>query len=304
MKNLFYFLSISFALTSCVQLYNYQVYKTESSDVKLNKEKDLMVYEDSNCTITYNLWSENGNPSFLFHNKTNQGITVDKGASFFIMNGIAYDYFKNRVYTYSSTSANSLTVGSATSSGSANSTSNGLSNTNSVASGDLRSKAVVSTTGTSQSTMRINNSTTSNSKGYAVTYNEQQYIHIPAQSGKMISEYNISPVRFKHCDLQKNPADKSGLDSVVFTLENSPFVFSNIISYSLDSDTINVQKVVNKFFVQTILNMKENVFYYEDYEIGCEGKKSFNKVKFYKYLSPFNFYIRYQANLVEAVPSR
>lgn len=33
-----------------------------------------MVYEDDNCTITYNFWKENGEIGFVFTNKTSENL--------------------------------------------------------------------------------------------------------------------------------------------------------------------------------------------------------------------------------------
>lgn len=88
----------SVLLTSCVSTNFVQVYKAMPSD-KLVMQDDRIVYEDDNCKITYYLWSEGGNIGFQFFNKTDKNIYVKLEESFFILNGIAHNYYKNRVFT-------------------------------------------------------------------------------------------------------------------------------------------------------------------------------------------------------------
>lgn len=283
------YLSLALVLiSSCApSLYNYQLFVSESAD--LVEKNNVLIFEDSNCSISYDLWSETGNPSFLFYNKTNQEISIDLSECFFIVNGISYDYFQNRTYSYSASSTIS--------------NSNGYSNTNtgikttssSLIKPEIYNNQKVNSSSYSlshsNSVSRINTESSSNSRGYTITYNEQKIIKIPSNSGKVISEFNIVPKRFIDCDLQKLPDNRSGIDSLVFNKENSPYTFRNSITYK----TENEQKftVENNFFVNKIMNIIENKFFYFDYKIGCDGKKSIYKSKFVKYYSPKNFFIRY-----------
>ena len=86
----------SVLLTSCVSTNFVQVYKAMPSD-KLVMQDDRIVYEDDNCKITYYLWSEGGNIGFQFFNKTDKNIYVKLEESFFILNGVSYNYYRNRV---------------------------------------------------------------------------------------------------------------------------------------------------------------------------------------------------------------
>jgi hypothetical protein len=65
---------------------------------------NLLVYEDQNCRVSYNLWEEGGNIGFRFYNKTNENIYLNLEESFYVLNGMAYNYFKNRTYTNSTSS--------------------------------------------------------------------------------------------------------------------------------------------------------------------------------------------------------
>lgn len=94
---------ITILLTSCVTTSYFQVYKATPSD-KLVIKDNLIVYEDENCMISYNLWAEGGRIGFQFFNKTDKNIYLNMKESFFIVNGFSYNYYKNRVFTNSTSS--------------------------------------------------------------------------------------------------------------------------------------------------------------------------------------------------------
>lgn len=91
-------------LTSCVPTYFYQMYKAVPvSSLSINE--NFIGFEDENCKISYDLWSENGNIGFIFYNKTENEITLDLSECYFIVNGLANDYFQNRSFTESGSSS-------------------------------------------------------------------------------------------------------------------------------------------------------------------------------------------------------
>jgi len=67
---------------------------------------DALIFENEDCRISYNLWDEGGNIGFVLYNKTSYNIHVKLDECFFILNGFAFNYFQNRVFTKS----NSLTL--------------------------------------------------------------------------------------------------------------------------------------------------------------------------------------------------
>lgn len=88
------------SLSSCVPLKFYQVYKVfPDSDIEL--KSNFLVYEDGNCKVSYNLWSKNGNIGFNYYNKTDNDIYLNLDKSFFIINGLSYQYYQNRTFTSS-----------------------------------------------------------------------------------------------------------------------------------------------------------------------------------------------------------
>ena len=57
-------------LSACNPIrYCYQVYEVNSPEVKV--DGDVIYFENSDCRITYNLWSDGGNLNFIMKNKTN-----------------------------------------------------------------------------------------------------------------------------------------------------------------------------------------------------------------------------------------
>src|SRR6056297_3106064 len=101
-KSIFFTLSI-LLLTSCASTTFYQVYQTEMSE-DLTKKDNSLVYEDENARVLYNLWEDGGNIGFQFYNKTEDPLYLHLNQSFFVLNDVAYDYYRDRVITYSNSS--------------------------------------------------------------------------------------------------------------------------------------------------------------------------------------------------------
>jgi hypothetical protein len=264
-------------LTSCASTSFYQVYQTTPS--KELKEKDnYLAYEDDNCRVFYDLWYEGGYIGFNFYNKTDDNIYLDLGESFFILNGMAFDYFKNRTFTKSKSSG--VTKSEAVSASEA----------------EVLSKAVVSTLflWNSQETNRVQKKKELNieaSSGHSVSYNEEKIICIPSRTSKIISEYKINTSLYRDCDLLKYPSKKQIKSSESFTKEDSPFIFSNRIAYRVrESD--NLIRFENEFYVSEITNCRESEVLESDYDEFC-GQKSNDVVKYFRNSSPDKFYIQY-----------
>lgn len=81
---------------SCTSTF-YQVYTLQSETGLINK--NAVIFEDHNISITYDLWSQGGNPGFSIYNKTDQLLDVHLEKCFYIYNGTASPYFKNRTYS-------------------------------------------------------------------------------------------------------------------------------------------------------------------------------------------------------------
>lgn len=255
-------------LTSCTTTY-YQVYQTKSID-KLQTTDSSFVYEDDNCKVSYNLWGDGGNAGFRFYNKTNQEIFVNLEESFFIVNGVANDYYKKRVFTKSASSG-VATSKSATASKSVT----GINYLNLLQNNSIQTSASAGVI---------------TSSGYSTAYYEPSIIHIPAKTSKIIAEYTINERLYRDCDLFKYPS-KSQIKSKSFSKTDSPIVFSNRISYTVGASTEPI-KFENEFYVAEVTNYPEEEFTEKKGDEFC-GEKSVVKKMYFKNVSPDKFYIKY-----------
>lgn len=229
MKKLALLLSLVISLTSCGGVYKfYQVYQVQPVDIicSVTPGGD-MVYENQDCRISYNFWSENGAVEFYIYNKTDEILYVDLTKSFFVRNGHAYDYFLNRQWSSSS----SISAGS--------------SSATSVTMPFLRNVAVSSADAT----------IAQSSKAYA--YVEKPILAIPAHAYKIVNEYSITDVRFFDCDLDKTPNESA---AIFYQQDESPLSFGNVISYSVGENGA-LATIENMFYVSSITNYAEPAFY-------------------------------------------
>ncbi len=270
MKKLLFIGAVVTLLTSCNVTSNYyQIYKTNTSD-NIVKKGDLLVFEDENCSVTYNLWNEGGNVGFNIYNKTNKNLYLNLEESFFVFNGIANNYYKNRVFSNSVNSGATYSTGVMASKSVTGYNFLNLLQTNKV--------AVASNTGIV------------NSSGYSVSYNEEKIVSIPPKTSKYIVEYSINNSLYRDCDLYKYPTKKQ-INTKSFTKSDSPFVFSNKISYYIDTPD-KLIKFDNSFFVSEIANYPESEAFYSKIDENC-GQKSMTKSYYFNDKSPDKFYVKY-----------
>jgi hypothetical protein len=262
--------SISFILliSACVTTSNYfQVYQVDPLNESVNNT-DGLFYEDENCKVTYDLWSDGGSIGFNFYNKTDNDIYIKLNESNFIMNGFAKDYFLNRTFSKSLSE----------------------SNTNSNSSSALTSitglnfnKNIQTNTGTDQSA-----NSSGSSFEQSTSYKEDPIIRIPANTFKRVSEYSINTSLILHCDLKTRPRTKE-IETIFYTSNNSPIVFSNRITYVLNGDSKIIE---NEFFVSQLTNYPESEFFVSRLLENC-GKKDAYVTKLFTQSRIDKFYISY-----------
>lgn len=253
----------AFLTVSCSTTSYYQLYKTRPVSQIKTDDRGL-VYEDDNCMVTYDFWSENGNAGFIYYNKTDENIYINLSDSYFIVNGVAYDYFKNRVTEQSSNrmiSQNSKT------------TLNGF-----LPSNNPFSYLVG---------ISIENGVSSLA-GNSISFTEQKIISVPSKTSKVITEYYINEFLVGSCDLLKYPSKKQ-VKPVIFNEDSSPITFSNRVAYNVG--TGNTIKFENSFYVSEISNHPFNEFTSIKHDKRC-GEKATQKV--YNYEGADKFYIRYK----------
>ena len=250
MKNLHYFL-ISFFLTSCAVTDYYQVFKVNSESGTNGKDK--IVFEDKNCIVEYNLWEDGGDIGFKIFNKTDNDLTVDLTKTFFVLNGVAYEYFQNRIFSKTSSSGTQRTFYPYY----------------------YWYWQPSKITGTSSSS-------------YSTSFNEKSELAIPSKTQIYISEYHIVNARYVNCDLLKTPS-RSEMKTLKFDKSNSPFVFYNLITYRSKGDE---NRMENKFYVNEITNMPKSEIFMNRYVNQCGRKLDFPE-KVFKDKSPDKFYFHY-----------
>jgi len=268
-SSIFRFSVFAIALTSCSAGVYYQVLKTKPDEAMVAKDNSL-IYENEHCRISYNLWAEGGNVGFSFFNKSNQNIYLNLDQSFFILNGEAHNYYRNRIFTRSSSSAASISRQN-----SASRSVTGLNVFDLLQTNQISQSSQVGVFSSSEQ---------------SVAFNEEKTVCIPPASYKYFSEYLVSENVIRDCALLRRPGQKS-INTKNFTRENSPLAFSNLISYCL-GNAGQPNTVSNNFYVTDVTNYPLNMVLGWKTEEYC-GEELMYPSTYLKYASPDAFYIRY-----------
>jgi hypothetical protein len=229
----------------------YQVYKANSESGLISN--DNIIFEDKNCKVSYNLWEEGGDVGFYIYNKTETDITLDLTKSFFVLNGVSYEYFQNRTYTKTNSSG-----------------------------------ASVSTAGYSYLYAKPTNVSGTSTASFATSYEEKPSVTIPSKTMINVSEFHVSNSRYINCDLPKYPSTKD-IKTVKFDKTSSPFIFFNIVTYVVQNETVRFE---NKFFVSEMTNFPESKMFTSIDKSLC-GNNLQVPIKAFKDVSPDKFYVKY-----------
>jgi len=227
----------------------FQVYETQAENAQMTKS--VITFEDDHCIISYNFWAEGGDAGFFIKNKSSENIYVNLDKSFFILNGLTYDYYLNRIQ--------------------GNSTNESISNNSSYYNGYRNSSYVKGL-----------------SSSNSISVADKSVLGVPPGYSRRIAEYFINRNLIRECGLPRYPSDKT-LKTLNFTESNTPFTFSNIISYKYVNEEFNFE---NKFYVTSITNYPENLLLKEVYVEFC-GKKTDEKQKVFERSDANMFYIKY-----------
>lgn len=251
--------------------YYYQVYETTLPDnVKMDKTNSY--YEDENCKITYDFWSNGGDIGFAFYNKSDKYIYLNLEESFFIKNGVVYDYYKNRTYSSLHT----------------------LSTINNVSSSSLylfNTPYMLGSVGAVNSISYYSSLYNSNSE----SYEENKIICIPPKTSRYFSEYKLTNSIYRSCNIYRYPRKKDA-NKEYFELINSPLRFGNIISYSFKKNSEDLIRVENNFFVNSVTNYRQKDII-ESRKINYCNDGYFEGSFFIdSILAPNRFYIEYDNN--------
>jgi hypothetical protein len=260
---------IAVFLTSCGSSKFYQIYKVDSIN-NVSKTDNSLVYENENCKILHNFWEQGGNAGFHFHNKTGENIYINMEESFFISNGIAHNYYKNRVFTHSQNLSLNTSKGNTALAG--QSASNVIGVLFSIAAGSSTTKGKTISSGSS------------------TAYIEEKIICIPPKTTKIIAEYNITESLYRDCNLFRYPSKKR-IKTSEFSVSDSPFVFSNKIAYTIGTSETFL-RLENKFYVSEITNYPRKEVIVKKTEEFCGEESYYNE--YFKDPSPDKFYIQYE----------
>jgi len=259
---------ISILFTSCTPFY-YQIYTVEPIGKVVSKEGEI-VYDDQNFKVIYDFWSDGGNPGFQFVNKSDKNIYINLAESFFIRNGISNNYYKQRVFSKGSSSAVSSSLG--------------LQNARAVT--GRNNFNLIQTNANSA----ITSTSTLISSANSVSYTEEKIVCVPPQSSKFIREYLINDTRITSCDLPMAPKFKRQVKTLSYSKEQSPIVFRNRISYTIDKND-SLLSIENEFYLKDITNLpKKQVVVIKEFK-DCNGLPFFRPANTYE--SKSKFYITY-----------
>jgi len=258
-------LLISFAITSCGgPYYYYQLHRINSEDVA--KKNGSYVYKNDEISVAYDFWGNYGNPGFILYNKTNRYLYLDKAKCQFVFNGKSSDYYQNRMFSSSEVVSSTVSI--------SNSSFLQLFT-------DSKSEGYGIDVSTSETAVNEN----------SVTYQEKQIVAIPPKSKRYISEFNVVNNIYRNCSLLKYP-DEDEITPIVFSKDDSPYMFSNYITYSFDRSSEKETTIKNDFWVERIVNYPEESFIDYKYMEYC-GEKSYRQKKYFIYDAPDKYYIKY-----------
>lgn len=273
------------SLSSC-NTYYYQVFSVETNGAQ--QVDNSLVFENEDCKVCYNLWSNNGKVNFAFFNKTDKDIFINLGQTFFIKNGFAIDYYQGRTY---STQRNTLTSNSFTI---ASAASNGI---------GIWSKNIymedASVLGLAKTTKSVNSSS------YAITTEEKEIVCVPAKCYKTFAYYEASPSQVITCNNDKDyPTNIANVAE--YNQSNTPLTITNRIAYGFQKDDVAEKHIENTFWISSIKNYSQNAATEKVIiKDECDQRKSNNtntfsiqqKINQFKIGGPDKFYIFYTKSL-------
>ena len=258
---------------SCTQSF-YQIYTMDSKDLKM--QDNSLLFENADCQVSYNFWSDGGYVSFAFKNKTDRDIFINMNESFLVVNGNAHNYFEAKTYTYGSAFATS--IGYVESLGVSLSGKTGVwSNKHYTAS------AGVAASITSKSAIMN-----------TVSIKEQEVVCIPANSFKTFSKFCLSPAIYEKC-VKKVDSPSKKVSLAKFDSDNSPIMMNNRLTYGFKSDNMD-KHIDNVFWLGEIENYSEKSAIERKSEKGCYDYLS-KEIKVFKIGTPSQFYRHYQKRM-------
>lgn len=286
----FFVLIESVLLISCSTVKYTQVVTLASDQLTANEYKALY-YENDAVRITYD-FSDNSF-CFLIENRTNDDIEVDFARSFFCVNGIAFDYYRDKMSASWSSTTNTSRSGNVSVSG--NSSTSAFLNSHAVSDGNVSSLSYLRDTYSSASVYAYGReSTSTHSGGHAASYRERPISIIPGGVGKIFCEFPVFSRRFTSDDLVEAPYYEPS--SIHFNDHNaSPYLFINRIMLVHNGQDMPIR---NEFYISGITNVRTSTMQEPVYEEKTYGDGYVEKFKISdgvnKYKAPYNAFIEYK----------
>lgn len=255
MKRFAYLFAIILSISSCKSWY-YQIATLSSNNASLDASS-RMVFTEGDYSLVYDFWTESGQVSFKFENNSDVDVYVDLKRSFFLINGVTYDYFQNRSWTQSQSSYNgaTATVGGAS----------------------------FSYPGIKGS---VSNSTGSSSAS-AVEYKEKEGVWVPAHTCRYFNEFTLLGSPYRECGFDRFPSHTTELN---FTEETSPYKYNNVLKLVVGNEELTLN---SSFYIRNLTNASENTIVFYDYPRNCKGDKMGYLVRYIKNGGPNKFYNKY-----------
>lgn len=259
-------------LFSCTERNYYQVYDIQSSDVSM--KDGVFAFDNADCRITYNMWSEGGNVSFMVQNKTDNNLYIVMPKSFFILNGVANDYYSETTYSRAVTNSAQLSAARQVSVGGF--ISNGL----------AWYPAHIG---------RVYGASIGSSLTESITTRESPMTCVPPKSSKLIFGFNISDHIYKDCDNYKFNYPSRVSPLISYSENDTPIKFRNRIAYSFDEESKDIKYIDHSFRMTNLQNYSQKAaldkLKYEE----CETNRNMS-VKSFTMSSPNKFYNIYNKN--------
>ncbi len=238
-------LALCALLSSCGTTYKYvQICTAEpiANATAAQKTETGLVYENNDCKVSYYFWGNGGDAGFAFYNKTDQVIHIDLSQTFFMNNGVVYDYYTPSVVTKTATSN---TISSVTTE-----EDEAYYASASTLVGASKSVEFSSNFGAVLFGSQTKTKTAYFGRSESVSTEKQAIISIPPKAYRIVSLYAIREQLIYDCDLNNYPEQSAHL---TYSAENSPLTFSNYITYRV-GDSEDKQAIENKFYISEVAN--------------------------------------------------
>lgn len=248
-----YLVFLACFLSSCASTVYYQVYKTKTD--KGSVDSAGVSFDDKNCRVIYNLWSEGGNMSCRVFNKRDADLVIDLRRSFFVMNGQARALYRHTARAYTSNkveSSSSATV----------------------------IEGVFSP--------RVAQNASSSVSGVTTTYTDDPEVRIPPNTSMEIEGSAVVSTRMTWCDVDEAP-DEDEIKPLQYDKQTSPYTFYNLLTYAVAADTVRSE---HRFYVSSITNFPKSMLKREVRTTPC-GKTLEPSREIFVNTPPDGFFVKY-----------